>query len=98
MKCASEEDEKRKWRERFDKELEAAHLENGPSASKTVTRTYDDHTVRVDGRTLRCNKIREIANRFDHQNFFIVNFAWDDETSTLYIKSFDHGATPSDRT
>jgi hypothetical protein len=98
MKCASEELEKREWKERFDTELETAHLENGPSASKVVAHTYNDHVVKVEGRTLRCSKIREITVDFDHQNFFMVNFAWDDKTSTLYIKSFDHGTTPSDRT
>ena len=99
MKCACEDTEEHDLKKRFDKELEAAHLENGPSASKTVARTYeDDHTVKLEGRTLRCSKIRDNATDFNHQNFFIVNFAWDEITSTLYIKSFDHGATPSDRT
>lgn len=86
--------------DRFKEGLQQHRLKYGLSSTQTGRGLHSEqHTVKTaDGRTLICEKIRDIGRTHDRQDFLCIYFCWDALEQKLHIKGFDHGETVNDHT
>jgi len=92
-------DDPRSARRAFEERLRDMRLLHGPSATATgMGRNLADHVMVIEGRSLPCEKVRDISVTFDPQHFLCIYFVWDQQTERVVLKGFEHGETLNDHT